>query len=311
MLEPRRIIGEAFGILGFMTTTLTIGTRGSALALVQAHWVRDRLLDIRPNLSIIISVIQTIGDLSQASNTPLASFPDKGIFAKELEVALLADEIDIAVHSMKDMASQLPSGLHISAVPQREDARDALVGKPLSMLQRGERVGTGSVRRAALLRHHRPDLEIVDIRGNVDTRIRKLREGQFDSIVLAVAGLKRLGREEEIVEILDPRSFIPDPGQGALAIQTRIEDLFTNETVRPLNHADSLTTITAERAFLAEYGGGCQTPVGAWAIVQDHAIHLIAMAALDHSEPRYVHVNGPMENPIDVGRLAAEKLRYH
>ncbi len=291
-----------------MTQQLIIGTRGSALALVQSHRVRDELQKLYPDVQIHVLIIQTSGDKSQATNTPLASYSEKGIFAKELEVALLDREIDIAVHSMKDVATTLPPGLQITAVPRRVNVSDALLGKTLDQLQPGERIGTGSVRRSALLRHLRPDLNIVDIRGNVDTRITKLKNGLYESIVLAVAGLDRLGRWSEIAEILDPNTFVPDPGQGALAVQTRTNDERINGLVAPLNHAESFAAITAERSFLASYGGGCQTPVGAWASVVEGAFQIVAMAAVNNTEPRLTIQQGNIGDPESLGKLAAEKL---
>jgi hydroxymethylbilane synthase len=279
------------------------------LALVQTHWVRDELLKLYPHLDIHVLIIQTIGDKSQESNTPLASYSEKGIFAKDLEIALIVGEIDFAVHSMKDMASDLPPGLQITAVPPRQDVRDAILGRSLRELLPGQKIGTGSVRRSAQLRHHRPDLDIVDIRGNVDTRIGKLKSGLYDSIVLAVAGLNRLGRSSEITEILDPESFVPDPGQGALAIESRASDAETNSLLSQLNHWPSFAAITAERAFLAEFGGGCQTPVGAVAVVENKSIRLTAMAALNGDAPQYAYVEGPETEPLSVGVAAANQLR--
>jgi hydroxymethylbilane synthase len=183
---------------------ITIGTRGSALALVQTHWVAGELRAAHSGLDVAIRTYVTQGDRSQAVNTPLASYSEKGIFVKELESALLTGEIDAAVHSMKDLAAVLPDGLRIAATPLREDVRDVVAGSPLIDLPPGARVGTGSVRRRALLNYVHPDLTVLDIRGNVDTRIRKLREGQYDAIVLAAAGLNRLGRSAEIAEYLDP-----------------------------------------------------------------------------------------------------------
>jgi hydroxymethylbilane synthase len=292
-----------------MIEQIVIGTRGSALALVQAHWVRDELVRRCPDLTVVVSIIQTAGDKSQEANTPLASFSDKGIFAKEIESALLAGAIDLAVHSMKDLATTLPNGLQIGAVPQRVDMSDALLGKSLSNLAPGERIGTGSVRRSALLRHLRSDLNIVDVRGNVDTRIRKLKEGQYDAIVLAVAGLTRLGRTSEIAEKLDPATFVPDPGQGALAIQTRVGDDRVNSLIASLNHEPSFAAITAERSFLAEYGGGCQTPVGAWARMENGVFKMTAMAAIGNEGPRFITVDGISDNPAALGITAATALK--
>ena len=245
---------------------LIIGTRGSKLALAQTNWVADALRAAHPGLAIETRVIGTRGDASQAANVPLSSFGEKGIFAKELETALLAGEIDLAVHSMKDLEHTLPDGLVIAAVPPREDPRDALVGSTLDALPLGARVGTGSVRRRALLLSRRPDLTLLEIRGNIDTRLRKWREGQYDAICLAVAGLNRLSLQENIAEILDPDWFTPDPGQGALAIETRQGDRRVRDWLLPLDDAVSSANVTAERAFLRAIGGGCKTPIGALAM---------------------------------------------
>jgi len=244
---------------------LRIGTRGSKLALAQTHWVADRLRDAHPGLDIETRVIGTRGDATQAANVPLSSFGEKGIFAKELETALLAGEIDLAVHSMKDLEHTLPDGLVIAAVPPREDPRDALIGSTLDTLPLGARVGTGSVRRRALLLSRRPDLQLLEIRGNIDTRLRKWREGRYDAICLAVAGLNRLGLQENIAEILDPDWFTPDPGQGALAIEARLGDRRVRDYLLQLDDAVSSANVAAERAFLRAISGGCKTPIGALA----------------------------------------------
>jgi hydroxymethylbilane synthase len=242
---------------------IVIGTRGSRLALTQTHWVADRLRLIHAGLETDIRTIQTQGDKTQAANVPLASFGEKGIFAKELETALLTGEIDLAVHSMKDMAHTLPEGLVIAAVPEREDPRDCLIGSTMDALPHGARVGTGSVRRRALLWSRRPDLQCLEIRGNIDTRLRKWREGQYDAICLAVAGLNRLDLQENIAEILAPDWFTPDPGQGALALEIRDGDQRMRDVTFNMNHGPSWYAILAERSFLREIGGSCQTPVGA------------------------------------------------
>ena len=258
---------------------LTIGTRGSKLALAQTNWVADALRAAHPSLDIETRVIGTRGDASQAANVPLSSFGEKGIFAKELETALLAGEIDLAVHSMKDLEHTLPDGLVIAAVPPREDPRDALIGSTLDALPLGARVGTGSVRRRALLLSRRPDLTLLEIRGNIDTRLRKWREGQYDAICLAVAGLNRLGLQENIAEILDPHWFTPDPGQGALAIETRGESQ-AYQLVKAISDAAAEMTTQAERTFLQHIGGSCKTPVGALAVkTTSTAMKLHVMAA--------------------------------
>ncbi len=248
-----------------MPDPLIIGTRGSKLALAQTQMVADSLRLAHPGLDIEMRIIQTRGDATQAANVPLASFGEKGIFAKELEAALLAGEIDLAVHSMKDLEHTLPDGLVIAAVPPREDPRDALIGSTLDALPHGARVGTGSVRRRALLLSRRPDLQLLEIRGNIDTRLRKWREGQYDAICLAVAGLNRLGLSDNIAEILDPDWFTPDPGQGALAIETRQKSRAT-ELVKAISDETAEITTQAERAFLRLIGGSCKTPVGALAM---------------------------------------------
>ena len=261
---------------------LTIGTRGSKLALAQTIWVADALQAAHPGLAIETRVIGTRGDASQAANVPLSSFAEKGIFAKELEAALQAGEIDLAVHSMKDLEHTLPDGLVIAAVPPREDPRDALVGSTLDALPLGARVGTGSVRRRALLLSRRPDLTLLEIRGNIDTRLRKWREGQYDAICLAVAGLNRLGLQENIAEILDPEWFTPDPGQGALAIETREAREETAEGRRltgKLRHLDSWLATVAERSFLKAIGGSCKMPVGALATIKGNTMTLTGMVA--------------------------------
>jgi len=258
---------------------LVIGTRGSLLALTQTHTVADALRDTHPALEIDIRTIQTTGDKTQAANVPLSSFGEKGIFAKELEAALLSGEIDLAVHSLKDLAHTLPLGLHIVAVPERRDARDCLVGSTLDALPAGAIVGTGSVRRRALLLSRRPDLECREIRGNIDTRLRKAQSGDYHAICLAVAGLHRLGLQQQITETLDPDWFTPDPGQGALALETRQDDWRVNDLVSLVNHAPTFLAIQAERAFLRALGGGCQTPLGAFATVFGQQITLTGMAA--------------------------------
>lgn len=294
-----------------MSQKLVIGTRGSKLALAQTHWVADRLRQAHTDLDIEILTISTRGDQTQAANVPLSSFGEKGIFAKELESALLAGEIDLAVHSMKDLEHTLPEGLVIAAVPEREDPRDCLVGSTLDALPRGARVGTGSVRRRALLWSRRPDLQCLEIRGNIDTRLRKLQEGQYAAICLAVAGLNRLGLQDNIAEVLDLGWFIPDPGQGALAIQTRGSDQRVADLALPLDHAQSHFAARAERAFLRALGGGCQTPVGAFAYYANQSTGLMGMAASPRGETilKTVEIkHGPVVAD-ELGQLVAAKLR--
>jgi len=262
-----------------MPDTLRIGTRGSKLALAQTHWVADSLRHAHPSLTVETHIIQTRGDATQAANVPLASFAEKGIFAKELEAALLAGDVDLAVHSMKDLEHTLPDGLVIAAVPEREDPRDALIGSTLDDLPHGARVGTGSVRRRALLLSRRPDLQMLEVRGNVDTRLRRWREGQYDALCLAVAGLNRLGLQDNITETLDPAWFTPDPGQGALALQARAGDARVFDRLQLLDDPISHANVRAERAFLRVLGGGCKTPVGALATGYGWSLAMQGMAA--------------------------------
>jgi hydroxymethylbilane synthase len=288
---------------------LKLGTRASALALAQSGWVASKLQAAHPDLSIELVHITTTGDRSQAANTPLSSSSEKGVFAKEIEQALLDRSIDLAVHSMKDLASTLPDGLIIAAVPAREDPRDALIGAQLDKLPTGARVGTGSVRRRALLCERRPDLTLLEIRGNVDTRLRKLADGEYDAIVLACAGLKRLGRADAITERLDPFWFTPDPGQGALAIETREDDTDLRHVVSALNNRTTAICVAAERAYLQALGGGCSTPVGAWANFPDRQFTLHAMMADEVGIVRRINLVGDRRRPEDLGRRVADAIR--
>lgn len=249
---------------------ISIGTRGSKLALYQAEWVKSELLRINPGLEIKLIKIKTTGD--KILDVPLAKVGGKGLFVKEIEEELLKGEVDIAVHSMKDMPTDLPEGLHIAAICKREDPRDAFVSKiqhsgfsiqHFKDLTHGATVGTSSLRRSCQLRHIRPDLNIVQIRGNLDTRLRKLDEGQFDAIIVAVAGMKRLGLVERITEILGPEMCLPAIGQGAIGIECRIDDEFMNTVVAVLDHKETSICVRAERAFLKRLGGGCQVPIAA------------------------------------------------
>ena len=256
---------------------LIIGSRGSQLARWQAHWIQTRLEQLGEQCRI--EIIRTTGDkitdvaLSQVG----AQVGGKGLFTKEIEEALLAGAIDIAVHSLKDMPTELPDGLTLAAIPEREDPRDALIGRKLEDLPAGARVGTGSLRRAAQLRALRPDLQIEDIRGNVDTRLRKLDEGRYDAIVLASAGLRRLGLENRIAEIFDPSVMCPAVGQGALAVETRDDDGAAFQIAKRLEDSATRSAVTAERAVLASLGGGCQAPMGAHATVESRTILLHAL----------------------------------
>jgi len=258
--------------------SIRIGTRGSQLALTQSRWVQACLQRQHPQLAVELVTITTSGD--RFAEQPLSAIGGKGLFVKEIEEALQAGGIDCAVHSMKDLPAELAPGLVIAAVPVREDPRDVLItreGLVLEALPRGARVGTSSLRRMALLRAARGDLEVMNLRGNVDTRVRKLARGDFDAIVLASAGLRRLGIELGEMVFLDPQQFIPAIGQGALAIESRADE--ATELLGPLDDAATRVAVTAERAFLARAGGSCRTPLAAHATVHENTVEMRALIA--------------------------------
>ena len=245
-----------------------IATRGSKLALWQANWVKSQLEERNPGLTIDLKKIKTTGD--KILDVPLAKVGGKGLFVKEIEDALLRKEADFAVHSMKDVPTDLPVGLYIAVVLKREDPRDALITKiqdsrfkiqGFKDLPKGASVGTSSLRRMCQLLSIRPDLKIAQLRGNLDTRIRKLEEGQFDAIIVAAAGVKRLGMAQKITEILEPDISLPAIAQGAVGIECRTDDKFINELIAPLNHEQTSICVRAERAFLKKLEGGCQVPI--------------------------------------------------
>jgi hydroxymethylbilane synthase len=254
---------------------IVIGSRGSQLALWQGRWVEAQLTDHGETCRI--EIIRTTGD--KIMDAPLAKIGGKGLFTKEIEDALLAGAIDVAVHSLKDIPTEMPAGLALQAIPPREDVRDAMVGRKLAELPAGAKVGTSSLRRAAQLRAARPDLVIETIRGNLDTRLRKLHEGQFDAIVLAAAGLRRLGWADRIAELLSEDIICPAVGQGALAVETRDDNGPAARLASRLDDADARAAVTAERALLRSLGGGCQTPIGAYGRIDDSRLHLRAVIA--------------------------------
>ncbi len=253
---------------------LVIASRGSQLALWQARWVSAQLTAMGHECRI--EIIKTTGD--KITDVPLAKVGTKGLFTKEIEEALLDGRADLAVHSLKDLPTELPEGLVLAAVPEREDPRDAVVGKRLAELPKGARVGTSSLRRSAQLRKLRPDLVIESVRGNLDTRLRKLDEGQYDAILLAAAGLKRLGWGDRIAEILDAETMCSAVGQGALAIETRSSGAGF-DAVQAMDHADTHAAVMAERGVLGALGGGCQVPIGAHATVEGGKLHLLGLVA--------------------------------
>jgi hydroxymethylbilane synthase len=299
---------------------LTIGSRGSKLALWQAHWVRDQLA--AAGYEIEVRIIKTAGDKLQdvAPGEPLpasmaqavAEAGSKGLFIKEIEEALLTREIDVAVHSLKDLPTEQPAGLALGAVPQREDARDIFIsreGQSLESLAAGARVATSSLRRQTQLRALRPDLVYVAMRGNLDTRLRKLERGDCEALVLAAAGVRRLGLSERITSYFGLDQMCPAVGQGALGIEIRTDDLRAREAVAPLDHVATHQAVRAERAVLRRLGGGCQVPIAAHAIVEDGHLQLQGLVAnLDGTQVIRAQTRGPVSDPEVLGATVAEDL---
>jgi len=288
---------------------LTVGTRGSALALRQANEVIEKLRASHPGLELEARIIKTRGD--KILDAPLAKIGDKGLFVKELELALLRKEISFAVHSMKDLPTEAPEGLCIAAVPERVDPSDALItsGPALADLPAGARLGSSSLRRRAQLRNYRTNLLISDLRGNLDTRLRKLDSGEFDGVVLAYAGLYRMGWTDRITEKIPSEICLPAVGQGALAIEARDDDADVIEMLEALDHAESHAAVLAERSLLRALGGGCQAPVGALAAIETGKLKLAGVvASLDGSRLVRAEVSGDPENPEELGEELARVL---
>ena len=294
---------------------MVIGTRGSQLALWQTSWVKSELEACHPGILVEVKIITTTGDRVQNISLPKLGEQGKGLFTKELEDAILGKRIDIAVHSLKDLPTDFTSGLHIGAICKREDVRDALVARPgiesFEQLPRGARIGTSSLRRHSQLLAARPDLVIEPVRGNVDTRLRKLDEGQYDAIVLAAAGLRRLGRADRITQYLDETLVLSAVGQGAIAIEAREKDASTNRLISPLNHEPTRLACLAERAFLKGLGGGCLVPIAALAKLDGKELTLAGLVARpDGSEIVRATASGPMVDAASIGlRLASELLK--
>lgn len=292
---------------------LRIGTRGSSLALWQANHIADSLAKLHGVETELVR-IRTSGDRLQSAsvaqvNEAIGAEGGKGIFIKEIEDALLSGTVDLAVHSMKDVPTETPAGLTFAAVARREDPRDCLISREkltLEKLPPGARIGTSSLRRQAQLRHHRADLDVVDLRGNVDTRIRKLESGEFDAIVLAMAGVSRLGAKEKVTQIFDEDLMLPAVGQGALGIETRANDEQTARLVAALDDDETRACVTAERALLAELQGGCQVPLGAWGRIRKGELHLEAavFSAAGTESVRFDEAGAPSEAAAIGTRLA-------
>lgn len=295
------------------TNQLIIGTRGSALALAQARETRARLMTAH-GLSeddFRIEVISTTGDRIQ--DRPLSEAGGKGLFTKEIEEALLAGRVDIAVHSSKDMPTFLPDGLELAAFLEREDPRDAFIGreaKRLLDLPQGAKVGSSSLRRQALIRRLRPDIEVVNFRGNVETRLRKLSEGQVDATLLANAGLRRLGLEHVITELLPLDDFLPAPGQGAICIETRAGDKRVQRMLAPIHHAPTGAALACERAFLAVLDGSCRTPIAGFARIDgEHLAFRGMILTPDGREAHEISGEGKAGDAAEIGRDAGARIR--
>jgi len=309
-----------------------IGTRGSKLALWQAEWVKSELLKLNPGLTIELNKIKTTGD--KILDVPLAKVGGKGLFVKEIEEALLRGEADLAVHSMKDVPTDFPNGLHLAVICKREDPRDAFISRVKGFILRsatengsegqrvkefqinsfkelpnGATVGTSSLRRSCQLLSLRPDLKIVQLRGNLDTRLRKLDEGRFDAIILAAAGVKRLGWADRITETIEPAISLPAIGQGAIGIECRTNDEFTSNLIAPLNHEETSVCVRAERVCLKKLEGGCQVPIAAHAVLAGDKLSMNGLVG-SVSGDRIIksHVEGKAKDAESLGLKLAEDL---
>ena len=293
-----------------MSKKVVIGTRGSKLALWQAEWIRSQLMELHEGLEVELMKIKTTGDKIQ--DVPLAMVGGKGLFVKEIEEAMLRGEIDLAVHSMKDVPTILPESLFISVVTKREDPRDAFISNKYTSLgdmPGGARLGTSSLRRSCQIKALRPDIDIVSIRGNLDTRIRKLDEGEFDAIILAAAGMHRLGFEDRISETLDPEVSLPAIAQGAVGIECRRDDESTNALVAPLRHEETSICVAAERATLARLEGGCQVPIAAHAVLAGDTLVMDGLVGnLTGEVILRAHKKGSHADAEAIGVALAEEL---
>jgi len=292
------------------TNTVRIATRKSPLALWQAEYVRDALLARHPELKVQLVKMTTRGD--RILDAPLAKLGGKGLFVKELETGLLEGSADIAVHSMKDVPVELPAGLHLAVICEREDPRDAFVSNKftaLDALPQGARVGTSSLRRRCQIAEHRPDLEITDLRGNVGTRLQKLDDGEYDAIILASAGLRRLGLVQRITDHLATEVVLPAIGQGAVGIECRMNDPFINDLLAELNHEPTQVCVRAERAFNERLAGGCQVPIAGYAELHGGALRFRGLVGRpDGSEILRDAVTGRPEDAAQLGKGLAEEL---
>lgn len=293
-----------------MKNNIRIGTRGSQLALYQANHTKEKLLEKFPDAIVDIVVIKTKGD--KILDVALSKIGDKGLFTKEIETALIAGEVDIAVHSLKDLPTSLPEGLQLGAVLERAEFRDALVSKDrrkLNELTPGDTIATSSLRRKAGLLHINKNFKIVDIRGNVNTRLQKMEEGYCDAMIMAAAGLQRLGLDKYITEILEPEVMIPATSQGVIAIESRTGDTEIDLFLKAINHNETWNAIRVERGFLRSIEGGCQVPVGCYTQTKGDVISITGfVAAIDGSEYLLDQETGPVNNAEKIGEKLSEKL---
>jgi len=289
---------------------ITIGSRGSKLALWQANWVKSELSRLNNGLNVDIHIIKTSGDKIQ--DVALAKIGGKGLFVKEIEEALLAKKIDIAVHSMKDVPMKIPRELHISVITERENPLDALIsknGQKLVDLPQNSIIGTSSLRRSSQLLKYRPDFEIKTLRGNIDTRLKKLDDGHYDAILLASAGLNRLGLSARITEKVSYEILLPAMGQGALGLESRIDDTKINEVLTDLDHKITHQTVEAERALVDFLDGGCQVPIGAYATVNGNLITIRGLvASLNGTNVYKLEKIGPVNEAVEIGRELGNDL---
>ncbi|MBW2501585.1 MAG: hydroxymethylbilane synthase [Deltaproteobacteria bacterium] len=293
-----------------MRKHIKIGTRGSLLATTQSTWVKNQIEAQHPGITVELVIIVTKGD--KILDVPLAKVGGKGLFVKEIEEALLRREVDLAVHSIKDVPSELPEELHLGIIPLRENPHDAFISTRyanLAELPRGATVGTSSLRRRSQLAALRPDLNIVDLRGNLDTRLRKLEEGQFEAIILAAAGLNRLGMKSRATDHFTSGEMLPAVGQGALGIELRKDDTELLEGLSFLNDAETTVAVAAERSFLFRLEGGCQVPIGAFAEVEDDRVHLTGLvASVDGKVVLKETISGPGEKAAELGTELANRI---
>jgi len=287
-----------------------IGTRGSVLALWQANWVRSQLLQMHPQCQVEIVKIKTTGD--KILDVPLAQVGGKGLFVKEIETALLEKRVDLAVHSMKDMPAEIPPGLCIGVVPERENPLDVLIsrnGHKFNDLPQGARIGSSSLRRGAQVLHARPDMTIHPLRGNLDTRLKKLETEGLDAIILAAAGVRRLGLEDRITEYIPESMMLPAIGQGALSIEIRENDKAIEKMTAPLEHRETRMAVDCERAFLARLEGGCQVPIAGQAKVTGDRVEMNGMVAeIDGSVLIHETIAGPVDRRVALGEELADRL---